>query len=73
MASDILSGAALTVALPLGTLFLVVLWGFFVRHPGQRFGGISKSTTLEPAGRPEIKATDAGAESQGGGVEGSLS
>ena len=31
--SDIASTQALTFAIPLGTLFVVLLWGFFQRRP----------------------------------------
>jgi hypothetical protein len=70
--SDNLSGAGLTVALPLGTLAAVVLWGFFDRRPGRSFGGISKGAAPEAVGRPEIDTVDAGAERGAGGVENPL-
>ena len=61
--SNNLSGADLTVAIPLGLLAAVVLWGFFERRPGARFGGVSKATGPQPVGRPEIEGLDGGAES----------
>jgi len=37
IASDIFIGPEiLTVAIPLGTLFLVILWGFFQRRTNRR-------------------------------------
>ena len=33
LASDVVGAQALTFAIPLGTLFLVLLWGFFQRRP----------------------------------------
>ena len=36
MASDVAATQALTFAIPLGTLFLVMLWGFFQRRPTRR-------------------------------------
>ena len=68
--SNNLDGAALTVAIPLGLLALVVLWGFFERRPGARFGGVSKATGAQPIGRPEINVVDGGAEVPGRSVEG---
>lgn len=67
--SDNLAGAALTVAIPLGLLAAVVLWGFFERRPGARFGGISKAAGHGPISRPEINVHDAGPESRPGPVE----
>ena len=67
--SHILNGAALTVALPLGLLVAVVLWGFFERHPGSSFGGISKAGGPGPVGRPEVETSDPGAEPGGRGPE----
>jgi hypothetical protein len=64
--SNILDGAALTVAIPLGLLAAVVLWGFFERRPGARFGGISKSTGPQPIGRPEIHVQPADTEGSAG-------
>ncbi len=57
--SDTLNGAALTVALPLGLLGAVILWGFFERQPGTRFGGLSKAGGPLPVGRPEPEGGDA--------------
>jgi hypothetical protein len=71
--SDNLAGAGLTVAFPLATLGVVVLWFFFDRKPGATFGGLSKSSSEEAAGRPEIKPLDAGVERDGGGVQTPLS
>lgn len=68
--SNNLDGAALTVAIPLGLLAAVVLWGFFERRPGARFGGISKASGPQPVGRPQIEGLDPGAESGRGPVEG---
>jgi hypothetical protein len=34
-ASDIAATQALTFAIPLGTLFVVLLWGFFQRRPSR--------------------------------------
>ena len=68
--SNNLSGADLTVAIPLGLLAAVVLWGFFERRPGARFGGISKATGPQPVGRPEIEGLDRGAESDRSPIEG---
>lgn len=67
-----LAGAVLTVAMPLGLLGAVVLWGFFERRPGRRFGGIAKSAGPELVGRPQVHVVDTGAESGGGPVEGRL-
>ena len=33
MASDVAATQALTFAIPLGVLFVVLLWGFFQRRP----------------------------------------
>ena len=33
LASDAAATQALTLAIPLGTLFVVLLWGFFQRRP----------------------------------------
>ncbi len=63
--SHTLNGAVLTVALPLGLLAAVVLWGFFERHPGARFGGLSKARGPLPVGRPEIESGNSRPE--GGG------
>ena len=67
--SQTLNGAALTVALPLGLLAAVVLWGFFERHPGARFGGLSKAGGPLPVGRPDIETADGGPELGGSGPE----
>ena len=67
-----LAGAGLTVAFPLAVLAAVVLWGFFDRHPGRHFGGISKSAGTEVAGRPELKAADARPEAGSGPVHDEL-
>ncbi len=67
-----LAGAGLTVAFPLAVLGAVVLWGFFGRHPGRSFGGISKSASSEAAGRPEIQPSDARGEGYSGPVQDSL-
>ena len=64
------AGAVMTVAIPLGLLALVVMWGFFERRPGARFGGISKAPGPQPVGRPEIDIHDGGAESGGGPSKG---
>ena len=68
--SNNLDGAALTVAIPLGLLAAIVLWGFFERRPGARFGGISKAAGPQPVGRPQIEGLDGGAESSRGPSEG---
>jgi hypothetical protein len=52
--SNNLAGAGLTVALPLAVFAVVILWGFFERKASRTFGGVSKSATLEVAGRPNI-------------------
>jgi hypothetical protein len=70
--SDNLSGAALTVALPLGLLAAVVLWGFFERRPSSRFGGITKSAP-ESVGRPDIEAVHRDPESSRGDGEAPVS
>lgn len=35
-ADSFIGGQALTVAIPLGTLFVVMLWGFFQRGPREQ-------------------------------------
>ena len=70
--SNNLAGAALTVAFPLALLAAIVLWGFFERRPGARFGGISKATGPQPVGRPEIEGLNRGAESERSAPEGSV-
>lgn len=64
-----LVGAALTVAFPLAVLAAIVLWGFFERKPSRHFGGVSKSSSPEAAGRPEIKGPDLQAEVPAGAGE----
>lgn len=34
--ADVAGTQALTFAIPIGTLFVVSLWGFFVRRPSRR-------------------------------------
>lgn len=70
--SNNLNGAALTVAIPLGLLAAIVLWGFFERRPGPRFGGITKSAGPQAVGRPEIELVDGGTEDPPGPVERTL-
>ncbi len=64
--SNNLDGAALTVALPLGLLAAVVLWGFFERRPGSRFAVIPNAAGPQPVGRPEIEVVDPGVQPDGG-------
>lgn len=71
--SDNIAGAGLTVAFPLATLAVVVLWLFFDRKPGSSFGGLLKTSSEEAAGRPQIKPVDVGVERDGGGVQAPLS
>ncbi len=63
--SNNLSGATLTVAIPLGLLASVVLWGFFERRPGSTFGAISRVG----GSRPEAETGDAGVEGAGSNGE----
>jgi hypothetical protein len=72
--SNNLGGATLTVALPLGLIGAVVLWGFFGRRPGRGFGGTSTTTHAgEHVGRPEIQAGDPSVQHGGGSSEPPLS
>jgi hypothetical protein len=36
MVADVAGTQALTFAIPIGTLFVVSLWGFFMRRPTKR-------------------------------------
>lgn len=70
--SNNLNGAVLTVAVPLGLLGAIVLWGFFDRRPGRSFGGISKASDAETVGRPQVEARDPGVQGGGSSREGPL-